>query len=242
MNVPLIPIILYHHYQVSLNYHIEAIQSKGYEIVHLSDEKVQKYLLNPIENDFPSNKIILTFDDGFLDFLDSVDILQKMGATATLCVPTGYMSVDPTNRKTWEGSPTLTWDELRVLKDQDIEIIPHSVDHFDLNSLDTKQLESQIEGSKRDIQINLEIDPSDITSFCFPHGSGWKFTRSESPIIPALEAGRFQIALRSNDHELTQKGWGPYAIPRWDAPADGDMKSLIEKISKIKAQFRPVID
>ncbi|MEU2349037.1 polysaccharide deacetylase family protein [Modestobacter sp. NPDC049651] len=114
----------------------------------------------------PAARVVgVTFDDGLLDFLNAVEVLQRVGARATMYVPTGDVGLrlaedDP------HGS-RLSWAELADVAAAGVEIGSHSVNHRTMDVLSDAELRVEIVDSKKAIEdaLGLRVD-----SFCYPHG------------------------------------------------------------------------
>jgi peptidoglycan/xylan/chitin deacetylase (PgdA/CDA1 family) len=113
---------------------------------------------------------VLTFDDGFADFLyAALPVLQDVGISATLYVTTGYVG----GRSEWlrsigEGDHRmLSWDEVRICAAAGIEIGAHSVTHAALDTLPDRTLSAEIVESKAALEHQLGIP---ATSFAYPFG------------------------------------------------------------------------
>jgi peptidoglycan/xylan/chitin deacetylase (PgdA/CDA1 family) len=118
----------------------------------------------------PEKPVVITFDDGFLDFYTSAwPLLRHYECTATLYVVTSYMG--QTSR--WlvaEGEskrPMMSWDQLRDVQRQGIECGAHTQTHPQLDTLSRNAARDEIVGSKRVLEAHLGRP---VTSFAFPHG------------------------------------------------------------------------
>ena len=81
----------------------------------------------------PRKYVVLTWDDGYRDFHDNAwPILKKHGFTATMFLPTGYISND---RKSLIGKNCLTWDEVTTLAGEGASFGAHTVSHVQLYEL-----------------------------------------------------------------------------------------------------------
>jgi len=106
----------------------------------------------------PGRAVALTFDDGYEDaFTTALPVLQRYGFTATFYIISGLV-----------GQPGyMNWEQLGVLRDSGMEIGAHTIDHYDLTSLDPGESERQIAQSRTDLEHGLGIS---IVSFCYPTG------------------------------------------------------------------------
>lgn len=107
----------------------------------------------------PSKPIILTFDDGYIDFYyNAYNILRQHGLSATVFVPTGLV-----------GQPSyLTWDMIKEMYSSGlIKYGAHSVHHYHLASLSSDSAFSEIMDSKKALQDALGIP---INIMAYPYG------------------------------------------------------------------------
>lgn len=118
----------------------------------------------------PRNPILITFDDGFADFLQTaVPIMSKFEFSSTLYITTGYVN----NTSQWladqgEGDRLmLTWDEVRQLPHHRVEVGAHTHTHPQLDLLTRHQARKEIVWSKH--LLEQELGRS-VDSFAYPHG------------------------------------------------------------------------
>jgi peptidoglycan/xylan/chitin deacetylase (PgdA/CDA1 family) len=106
----------------------------------------------------PAQAVALTFDDGYEDaFTTALPILQRYGFKATFYIISGMV-----------GQPGyMSWEQLRTLLNDGMEIGAHTIDHYDLTTLDPAESERQIVQSKTDLEQQLGIN---VVSFCYPTG------------------------------------------------------------------------
>jgi peptidoglycan/xylan/chitin deacetylase (PgdA/CDA1 family) len=106
----------------------------------------------------PPKPIALTFDDGYEDaFTAALPVLQRYGMSATFYIVSGFV-----------GQPGyMNWEQLGALRDAGMEIGAHTVNHYDLRSLDWATADYEIAQSKADLEQRLGLA---VTSFCYPTG------------------------------------------------------------------------
>jgi peptidoglycan/xylan/chitin deacetylase (PgdA/CDA1 family) len=143
---------------------LTALREAGYTLLGLTDA------LDLIDRDCAEPVVALTFDDGYVDFLDrGVGVLAEVGAGATLYPSVGYLG-GPAD---WLGpqasvlGPLLTWSQLREVAAAGVEIGNHGLRHHPLDVLPGGQLETEIKDSH--FQLADELGRP-IRSFAYPHG------------------------------------------------------------------------
>lgn len=139
---------------------LRCLNDKGFRSVSL-DESVRL-----LQRGWPKeDKIVaITFDDGFRDFYDvALPLLKKYGHVATIYLPTGLIGED---RRSFKNKACLTWEEVRELRAQGIQIGSHTVNHTVLYNLSWAEVENELSVSKQQIQQALG---GEVTSFAYPY-------------------------------------------------------------------------
>lgn len=106
----------------------------------------------------------VTFDDAYRDVLDALPLLEQLGLPATVFVSTGFaddgrpLAVSELAADA-EAHPdllaTMTWDQLRGIAEQGVEIGSHTVGHPHLTQLTDEELERELRNSKQRIEDEL---------------------------------------------------------------------------------------
>jgi peptidoglycan/xylan/chitin deacetylase (PgdA/CDA1 family) len=119
--------------------------------------------------DVPRRAVMITFDDGFLDFADvAFPILRAHGFTATVFLPTGRLG----EHEDWAGAQApprrlMSWSAVRDLAREGIGFGGHSVTHADLTTLAPERLRDEIKGSQDEIAQHLG---GPVDTFAPPYG------------------------------------------------------------------------
>lgn len=101
---------------------VQWIKQQGYQNATLSD--VNEAIATG--TDLPKKSVIFTFDDGYSDvFINAVPVLEKFGYTGSFAIITNL----PGTVK--DGNEYASWDQIRDAKEQGMEIVCHTADHFD---------------------------------------------------------------------------------------------------------------
>ena len=171
-----VPILLYHsvtaddrgpmqRYTLSpeaFRAHMAWIAERGFSSLTVSEYAAARRGEAPL----PDRPIVVTFDDGYADFLDgAAPALADHGIRATLYVTTA--AVGETRRGTILGRPVLTWDELRRVAGMGVEVGAHSHDHAQLDLMAPPEVVRQVTTCKRLIEDRLGAE---ARSFAYPHG------------------------------------------------------------------------
>jgi peptidoglycan/xylan/chitin deacetylase (PgdA/CDA1 family) len=96
------------------------LKAQGYRVISLTEflEWMQ------LKRQLPRRAVVLTFDDGYRTFREfAYPLLKELGFTATLFVYTDYVGA---------GRNALSWDELRMLAAEGVDVQAHSKTHGNL--------------------------------------------------------------------------------------------------------------
>ena len=120
----------------------------------------------------PANPVLITFDDGYANnFEVAFPILKRFGYPATLFVvvqTVGWENAwhDP---KTETRIPMISWSQLKELKQAGWEIGSHTMNHPNLQRIELKEVQKEMEKSRAVIGEFLGENPD---TFAYPYGSG----------------------------------------------------------------------
>lgn len=155
----------------------------------------------------PPDTVVLTFDDGFLDFAETaLPVLESHGFTATLYVTTRYVG----GRSLWlapDGEadrPMIGWDDLVAVAAAGIEIGAHTDSHPQLDLVDPRALARELTVPKVTLEDRLGIP---VTSMAYPFGYASGRVRAMTAQL------RYTNACIVSDL-VSQGSDDPYAVPR----------------------------
>jgi peptidoglycan/xylan/chitin deacetylase (PgdA/CDA1 family) len=159
------------------------------------------------------NDLALTFDDGWESFYtNAFPILKQYGFSSTVFIITGY--VGKFSRWDYHKKKHLDWMQICELAEQGIEFACHSNSHSDLRGLDEKQLEYEIDYSKKTIEDKIG---QPVKYFSYPFG------RYDKSVIEIVKKAGYENAF------CLRNGSGDFAIPRagvylYDTPYSINLK------------------
>jgi peptidoglycan/xylan/chitin deacetylase (PgdA/CDA1 family) len=155
----------------------------------------------------PRQAVLLTFDDGYKDLLDTVlPILSERRIPAAVFIVSNWIG----RTNDWDQAlgggqlDLLNIDELLQLEQAGIEIGAHSRTHRILKSLPAEELTDEIWGSITDLEA---IGVQSPQLFAYPYGE-----YDEKSLVAVREAGI--KAAFTIDPGLVKSGQDPFRIPR----------------------------
>lgn len=120
---------------------------------------------------FPSQSVVLTFDDGCLSvFEQALPVMQAVGFTGTVFIPTDFIGLRASEAR--EHNPDLdrdlmSWCHLEELGDTGFEIGAHTLSHPDLTSLNSIEVGGQLALARELLEGQLHRP---VLSFAYPYG------------------------------------------------------------------------
>jgi len=167
-----IPILLYHNIDgagifsvdmKTLRAHFQLFKDKNISVISLKD--LISRLEKPVS--FKEKSIVITFDDGFLSMYSKLlPLAREFNYPVTLFVYTDFIYSN--SRK------LMTWEKLKIMDNDLINIQCHSISHADLTLYSRsdgiksrKKLFNELYLSKRILELYLE---KEINFFAYPYG------------------------------------------------------------------------
>ncbi len=168
--------------------------------------------------------VVLTFDDAYRDFLSNAwPILSSHGFGATMFVPTDHVG----GRAEWDrgfGEPAglMTWDELRMLAGQGLEIGAHSCSHPYLTRLPPAQV--MAEGRNAKARLEAELGRT-VDLLAYPYGD-------QNLLVRRAMAACGYVAALTTEPGLGRLGDNPMAIPRQLIAGGDDLDAFVGKLGR----------
>jgi peptidoglycan/xylan/chitin deacetylase (PgdA/CDA1 family) len=179
------------------------LRRAGYRAIPLS--QLSETLRGGME--LPEKSVVITFDDGFRDnYLNAFPVLLKYSLPATLFVVSGFVS--RTNQwMTRDGFPErnlATWDELREMAANGIEIGSHTVNHIALDTADPETSSREVRISRENI---IERIGKPVRFFAYPYG------RMNEAVRTAVSMAGYEAAC-STRSGFNSTGADPFILRR----------------------------
>lgn len=180
---------------------MQYLFKNNYNVVSL--EEAIDYIKN--KQTIPQKTVVITFDDGYKDFLEAFKILNEYNFPVTVFLPTSFIgSVNAWETEEMSNSISLlTVDDIQYLRTQGVSFQAHSHNHIPLERTSEQELDSEVKMCKN---LLLEIGINS-NYFSYPSGS---FTEESKLILQkfGFQAGLTCIStLASSDSDL-------FEIPR----------------------------
>jgi glycosyltransferase involved in cell wall biosynthesis/peptidoglycan/xylan/chitin deacetylase (PgdA/CDA1 family)/predicted TPR repeat methyltransferase len=181
---------------------IASLHRAGYRTVRL-----EQWIGAIVRNEpVPERPIILTFDDGYQDFLAAgMPVLRHYGFSATVfLVAERIGGVAEWDSYFGATAPLLSWSEVRLLQEAGIEFGCHSATHLPMTGMHLAEL---TEDTARTRGILEEGLAAPVTTLAYPYGAENEFVRRV-----VAELG-FQAAV-SCQPGICRVGNDPLRLPR----------------------------
>jgi peptidoglycan/xylan/chitin deacetylase (PgdA/CDA1 family) len=170
------PILLYHSidesgsiisvYFSEFKKQMKFLKDNGFRSISLD-----KYITYIKENKpLPSKSFVLTFDDGYKNFLSKVfPLLRQYGFTATIFLTTNYIggSCEWIKETSIPKLKMLEWRDIVQLKNAGISFGAHSVSHPFMTKLTDKDITHEILECRKLIEQRIG---NYVKTFCYPYG------------------------------------------------------------------------
>ncbi|MCA1580240.1 MAG: polysaccharide deacetylase family protein [Acidobacteria bacterium] len=158
----------------------------------------------------PERSVAVTFDDGYRSFVDEAwPRLQAHGFGATVFLVSGHCGGDnlwQTQKSGVPRSALLDWDQAGRLAAEGVELGAHSRTHAPLTVLSEAEAETEIAGSRADIEARTGHP---VRLFAYPYGASNPGTEA---IVRRHFAGAVSVRLG-----IAGPSSDPFQIPRVDA-------------------------
>jgi peptidoglycan/xylan/chitin deacetylase (PgdA/CDA1 family) len=201
-----------------LDTQLQYLRQQGYEFISIRN------LLNLSSP--PSNAVLLTFDDAYLNNLEhAYPLLKKHRACATIFVPSGYVG----QNSGWDPKPDplMSVQQLRDLDHEVFDLGLHTHLHRNFADLSKDKIETEISNN---IQFFRDNQLEFVPALAYPYGGRPKDKHLKNQMKQLLsQLGvtlAFRIGNRLNDWPVTNR----YEIQRIDVRGTDSMADFRRKI------------
>jgi len=234
-----IPILMYHkvervgrHSPVPGHYvspglfknQMNVLSSMGYSSVPLSS------LYRP-EEKLPRKPIVITFDDGYSNFLtNALPILQTQKFVSTVFLVANQLG----GTNAWDFKEgdiqerLMNLQQIQIAKMAGTEFGSHTLDHADLTAVTGDEAWRQISESKHKLEETLGVP---IESFCYPYG------RKSQEVSRMVERAGYRMAC-STDKGLNTEETDRYALRRINIRRDTSVPVFVMKLLRGRRNAR----
>jgi peptidoglycan/xylan/chitin deacetylase (PgdA/CDA1 family) len=171
----------------------------------------------------PAGKpIILTFDDGYRDFLTAaLPALRKHSFAAIVFLVAGRIGgVADWDANYGEAAPLMTWPELLEVEHEGIELGCHSLIHQPMTEMNDAELVADTRHARRILERRLGHS---VDHFAYPYGA------ENTLVQKAVATLGFKSAVSCRPG-LSRPGDDPMCLPRIDVPGGCTPEELLRKV------------
>ena len=176
---------------------MDYLEKNGYHTVTLE----QIYAAMAGKAELPTKPVAITFDDGGLDdYTVAFPILRAHHFAATFFVITGFVG----------NSICVSWQDLRAMRADGMEIESHTVRHPDLTTVSSTRLSQELSDSRMELIQNLNETP---IALAYPGGA------FNQQVEAAARKAGYLVAVTTRPGRVLNPG-SSYAWPRLRVASD----------------------
>ena len=143
---------------------LDYLQAAGYRSISLDEWRVAVSAKRPL----PGQAVMITFDDGYLDFLtNALPLLRRYGFAAAVFLVAER--IGETNR--WDGFapqlPLLGWSDINRVPAESVTFGSHTATHPALTGLSNSEIVNELARSRAVLQAGFGYP---VSAFAYPYG------------------------------------------------------------------------
>jgi peptidoglycan/xylan/chitin deacetylase (PgdA/CDA1 family) len=172
--------------------HIRAIAESGRTSMSFGD------LANGLagRHTMPERPVVVTFDDGFADNLDSAAVCDEHRLHASFFITTDYLGRDD----------MLTAAQVRELAAlPNVEVGSHTISHRRLDELSRGEIDRELRDSRERLE---QVLSAPVTTLAYPHGNYDERVKKSAAVAGYTGAAAVRMA-------LSHSGDDPFAVARY---------------------------
>lgn len=177
-----------------------VLKLMGYQAVPLSS------LFDPTAK-FPPKPVVITFDDGYVNFLtNALPVLKRYGFPSTVFLVANQLG--GTNE--WDSKagdveqPLMNVSQIQEARAGGTDFGSHTLNHADLKAVSAEEAWKEIEGSKKKLE---ELLSCEINTFCYPYG------RKTPEVCSMVERAGYRLAC-STEKGMNTEETNPFTLKR----------------------------
>ncbi len=172
----------------------------------------------------PGRGVMITFDDGYLDFFEYAwPLLKKYGFTATVFLVADLIGKSNCwDQAFGEDIPLMAWPEIQQLQGEGVEFGSHSATHKPLTAVTNEELVQELTRSRTILERGLGVP---IRTIAYPYGDF-------NPIVEHFAGGcgyTFGVTCRSG---LSQFSHRLLALPRLEVMGNYTLPEFVNLLSR----------
>ena len=167
--------------------------------------------------------VIITFDDGFVDFADHAwPLLKKFGFEATMFLVAGLVgrSNEWDHHRGGERIPLMDWNTIRQLQDEGVRFGGHTVSHPHLTGVSIDRCAAELAESRLILQRGLR---QNVNVFAYPFGD------YDEPVQHLTGACGYDFAVTCRS-AYANHGHNMLALPRVEVDGTADLAAFAASV------------
>jgi peptidoglycan/xylan/chitin deacetylase (PgdA/CDA1 family) len=198
---------------------LRYLRDAGYYSINLEQWRLAMAARQPL----PGRAVLITFDDGYADFLDYAwPLLKRYGFSALVFLVAGEVGhFNCWDQPFGEKIPLLDWPQIHQLQQEGVQFGSHSVSHPKLTTLTAPEIVR--EGARSQAILQRQLGQP-VNAFAYPHGD---YDQVVQHLIGAC-GYTFGLTCRDGAGKLADN---LLALPRLEIAGTSTFQEFVQKIN-----------